>query len=74
MTNTLFRYNIGHSEEGRHLWCIRISGNIQHRLLLTPSVKFVANIHGDEVVGRELLLGLARYLCENYDPDESVRQ
>ena len=41
-------------------------------MLLTPSVKFVANIHGDELVGRELLLGLARYLCENYDNDDNI--
>ena len=29
--------------------------------MLKPMVKYVANIHGDEVVGRELLIGLARY-------------
>ena len=30
------------------------------RPLLRPMVKLVANIHGDEVVGRELLIALAR--------------
>jgi carboxypeptidase D len=34
-----------------------------------PSVKFVANQHGDEVVGRELVLRLATWLLENYDKD-----
>ena len=34
----------------------------KERPLLKPQVKLTANIHGDEAVGRELLLGLARYI------------
>ena len=30
------------------------------RPLLVPMVKYVANIHGDECVGRELIIALAR--------------
>lgn len=49
------------SEEGRRLECIHVTSNVrQKRPLLRPLVKYVANIHGDEVVGRELLLALAR--------------
>ena len=52
---------MGHSEEGRNLLCMRISQGVRNqRTLLKPMVKYVANIHGDEAVGRELLLGLTR--------------
>jgi hypothetical protein len=42
-----------------------ILGTQRFRGLLVPMVKFVANIHGDECVGRELLIRLARYLLFN---------
>ena len=39
-----------------------------------PEVKFSAGIHGDAPVGRELLLELISYLCENYDNDYFITQ
>ena len=57
------KYSIGSSVKGRDIVCIKITedANIQTKLL-KPQVKFIANIHGDECVGRELLLGLARWV------------
>ena len=59
-----FSYKLGHSTEGRELLCCRLGGPGQgpahHRPLLRPMVKLVANIHGDEAVGREMLCGLVR--------------
>ena len=67
------QYSIGQSVNGRDLICLKITEDAtKERQLLKPQVKYIANIHGDEVVGRELLLALARALCEQYGQDSAI--
>ena len=50
-----------------------LSENVQERVRLKPMMKLIANMHGNEAVGRELLLALSAYLLENFDTDQRVR-
>ncbi|XP_055923216.1 carboxypeptidase D [Eupeodes corollae] len=65
-------HSIGHSLEGRNLMVIQIGKNVRHRNLLTPMVKYIGNMHGDEAVSREVLIYLAQYLLHNYEKNEEI--
>lgn len=68
-------YDIGTSVEKRKLYAIRISEDVsKERSLLKPMMKFTANIHGDEAVGRQICIYLAQYLLENYSRNPRIRK
>jgi carboxypeptidase D len=37
-----------------------------------PMFKWVANMHGNEVVGRQLVIIMAKYLLINYGQDDRI--
>ncbi|GMH44695.1 hypothetical protein BSKO_12647 [Bryopsis sp. KO-2023] len=67
------RFSIGQSALGVDLWVLEISNNPGAEEQ-KPNFKYLANMHGDEINGRQLLMGLARWLCNNYPADPKAKQ
>lgn len=65
-------HTIGYSIQGRKLLALQISKNVGRRELLKPMFKYIGNMHGDETVGRQLIIYLAEYLLSNYNSDPRV--
>lgn len=51
-------YSIGKSVQGRELWVMVVSVSPYQHMLGKPDVKYVANMHGNEAISRELMLHL----------------
>ncbi|KAK8759586.1 hypothetical protein V5799_002782 [Amblyomma americanum] len=66
-------YSIGQSRQGRELWVLLLTSRSTNNKLLKPSMKYVANMHGNEVVGKELMLHLIAHLINGYDTDPRIR-
>ncbi len=64
-------YSIGKSVKKRDLWVLKLSKNANvddNR----PEFKYIANMHGDEIVGREVMLRFIRECVTNYGTDPHI--
>jgi len=73
-----YMYNLtghpDHTIQGRNLAVLVISDHPEEHEVGEPEFKYVANMHGNEVVGRELVLRLAEYMCEAYKRGDNNMQ
>ncbi|KAM9832398.1 inactive carboxypeptidase-like protein X2 [Neosynchiropus ocellatus] len=59
-------YNIGKSHSGLKLYAFEISDNPGEHEAGEPEFRYSAGSHGNEVLGRELLLLLMQFMCLEY--------
>lgn len=63
----------GKSVQGRELWYLILSDKVNEEEG-EPKFIYHANMHGDEVVGRELMLTMVEYLMEQYGKEPKITQ
>lgn len=66
-------YSIGKSVQGRDLWVLVVSASPYEHMVGKPDVKYIANIHGNEAVGRELMRHLIQYFVTSYNTDPFIK-
>ncbi|XP_038611982.1 carboxypeptidase M [Tachyglossus aculeatus] len=65
-------HSVGTSAAGRNLWVLVLGRFPTKHTVGIPEFKYVANMHGDETVGRELLLHLIDHLVTNDGRDPVI--
>ncbi|MBT6325563.1 MAG: hypothetical protein HOJ35_06310 [Bdellovibrionales bacterium] len=65
-SNIMTIESIGKTTQNNDLWAIKISDNPSSDEL-EPEVKYIANMHGNEIVGRELMVFLINDLGKMYN-------
>uniref|UniRef100_A0A672FSD6 Carboxypeptidase M n=1 Tax=Salarias fasciatus TaxID=181472 RepID=A0A672FSD6_SALFA len=64
-------YSIGRSVRGQQLWVLALGVTPHRHTVGIPEFKYVANMHGNEVLGRVLLLHLIDDLVRSFNNNET---
>jgi len=64
--------DLGKSHEGRSVWAVEVASGA--RADARPALLVAANFEGDQVIGSELALSLARHLTSSYATDAAVKK
>ncbi|KAK7895450.1 hypothetical protein WMY93_020775 [Mugilogobius chulae] len=62
-------YNLGKSSQGLKIYAMEISDNPGEHETGEPEFRYTAGLHGNEALGRELVLLLMQFLCKEYNDD-----
>uniref|UniRef100_T1IAD1 Peptidase M14 domain-containing protein n=1 Tax=Rhodnius prolixus TaxID=13249 RepID=T1IAD1_RHOPR len=72
--NISYLYSIGSSVEGEELWVLMMTLAPLNEIGV-PNVKVIGNIHGNEPVGRELIVSFIKMLVKGYlENDQAIVQ
>ncbi len=66
-------HNVGHTTRGDIIWAMRVTDNIAANEVGEAELLMVGGIHGDEPVGRELLLWTLEHICDIYKHHEPMK-
>jgi hypothetical protein len=64
-------HSIGQTTLGREMWILKISDNVNVEEA-EPEFKYISTMHGDEVVGKELMIELIRMLLNEYGISQRI--
>ncbi|KAM4038042.1 adipocyte enhancer-binding protein 1 [Anomaloglossus baeobatrachus] len=59
-------YNVGKTAKGLKIYAMEFSDTPGEHEVGEPEFRYTAGLHGNEVLGRELLLFLMQFLCKEY--------
>lgn len=65
-------FSIGKSVEGRDLWVVKISDNVEEDEV-EPEFKYISSMHGDEITGRELTQFFIKDILEGYGYNKEIK-